>query len=93
MARKKHKPRRQPWWQRKRVRQQLTVLASLTLAVGLLGLATVYLQGRGNQHEAAQNVSGPAPAFALPTITGDEFVSADHLGKHALLLYFNEGVG
>jgi len=92
MARKKLRPRRQPWWQRKKVRRRLLVLASLVVAVGLFGLVAVYFGGRGN-HETEQNVSGAAPAFTLPTVAGDEFVSADHVGQHALLLYFNEGVG
>jgi len=69
------------------------VFAAVVVAVGLFGLVAVYFGGRGNQRETAQNVSGPAPAFTLPTIAGDEFTSADHLGQHALLLYFNEGVG
>ena len=55
-------------------------------------MVAVYFGGRGN-HETEQNVSGPAPAFTLPTLGGGEFVSADHVGKQALLLYFNEGVG
>ena len=92
MARKKHRPPRQPWWRRKKLRRQLLVVASLALAVGLFGLVAVYFGGRSGQ-ETEQNVSGPAPAFTLPTVTGDEFVSADHVGQHALLLYFNEGVG
>ena len=92
MARKKHRPRRQPWWQRKKVRRRLLVLASLVAAVGRFGLVAVYFGGRGNR-ETTQNVSGAAPAFTLPTTTGGEFVSADHVGQHALLLYFNEGVG
>ena len=91
MTRRKRKSR-PPWWRRKKLRRQLLVVASLALAVGLFGLVAVYFGGRGNQ-ETEQNVSGPAPAFTLPTITGDEFASADHLGEHALLLYFNEGVG
>jgi len=94
MARKKHGPRRQPWWQRRKVRRQLIVLASLVVAVGLFSLLAVYFGGRGNDQETTQqNVSGPAPSFTLPTIAGDEFASANHLGQHALLLYFNEGVG
>ena len=92
MARKKHRPPRQPWWRRKKLRRQLLVVASLALAVGLFGLVAVYFGGRGN-HETEQNVAGAAPAFTLPTVTGDAFVSSDHLGQHALLLYFNEGVG
>ena len=92
MARKKLRPRRQPWWQRKKVRRRLLVLASLVVAVGLFGLVAVYFGGRGND-ETEQNVAGAAPAFTLPTVAGDEFVSADHVGQHALLLYFNEGVG
>ena len=93
MARKKHRPPRQPWWRRKKLRRQLLVVASLALAVGLFGLVAVYFGGRGDHETQQQNVSGPAPAFTLPTITGDEFASADHLGQRALLLYFNEGVG
>jgi hypothetical protein len=69
------------------------VLAAVVWALALFGWVAVYFGGRGNHHETAQNVSGSAPAFTLPTIAGDEFVSADHLGQHALLLYFNEGVG
>ena len=93
MARKKHRSRRQPWWRRKKVRRQLMVLASLAVGIALFGLVAVYFGGRSDHHEPAQNVSGPAPAFTLPTTAGGEFVSADHLGQHALLLYFNEGVG
>ena len=93
MARKKGASRRQPWWQRRRVRRRLTVLASLVAVVGLFGLLAVYVGGRGDHEAQQQNVSGPAPAFTLPTLGGGEFVSADHLGQHALLLYFNEGVG
>ena len=92
MAGKKHRPGRQPWWQRKKVRRQLLVVASLAMAVGLFGVVAVYFGGRGN-NETEQNVSGTAPAFTLPTVAGDEFASADHLGQHALLLYFNEGLG
>ena len=93
MARKKHRPGRQPWWQRRKIRRQLMALAAVVAAVGLFGLLAVYLGGRGGHEAQEQNVSGPAPAFTLPTLGGGEFVSADHVGKQALLLYFNEGVG
>ena len=92
MARKKRAPRRQPWWQRRKARRRLIFLASVVAAVGLFGLLAVFLGGRG-QNETVRNVSGPAPAFTLPTVAGGEFVSADHLGQGALLLYFNEGLG
>ena len=75
------------------MRRRLIVLASLVAAVGLFGLLAVYLGGRGDHEAQQQNVSGPAPVFTLPTLGGGEFVSADHLGQEALLLYFNEGVG
>ena len=88
MTRKNQRPRRQPWWRRRKVRRQL-----LVVAVGLFGLVAVYFGGRGDHEAQQQNVSGPAPAFTLPTLGGGEFVSADHLGQHALLLYFNEGLG
>ena len=93
MPRKKRAPRRQPWWQRRKVRRRLITLASLVVAVGLFGVVAVYFGSRSNQEATTQNVSGPAPAFTLPTLGGGEFVSADHLGQDALLLYFNEGVG
>ena len=93
MPRKKRVQRRQPWWRRRNVRRRVIVLASLVAVVGLFGLLAVYLGGRGGHETQQQNVSGPAPAFTLPTVGGDEFVSADHLGQHALLLYFNEGLG
>jgi len=94
MARKKQRPRRQPWWRRRKVHRQLVVLAVVVVGVAVLGWVAVYFGGRGNDQEATpQNVSGQAPSFTLPTIAGDEFASAGHLGQHALLLYFNEGVG
>ncbi len=93
MARKKRAPQPQPWWRRRRVRRRLIFLASVVAAVGLFGLLAIYLGGRGSHEAQQQNVSGPAPAFTLPTVAGGEFVSADHIGQHALLLYFNEGVG
>lgn len=93
MARKKRAPRGQPWWQRRKVRRRLIFLASVVAAAGLFGLLAVFLGGRSGHEAQQQNVSGPAPAFTLPTLGGGEFVSADHLGQHALLLYFNEGVG
>ena len=93
MDRKKQRPRRQPWWQRKKVRRRLMIFASLVVAVGLFGVVAVYFGSRSDHEATTQNVSGPAPAFTLPTLGGGEFVSADHVGKQALLLYFNEGVG
>ena len=93
MARKKQRPGRQPWWQRRKVRRRLMIFASLVVAVGLFGVVAVYFGSRSNDEATTQNVSGPAPAFTLPTLGGGDFVSADHLGQRALLLYFNEGVG
>ena len=93
MARKKRAPRRQQWWQKRRVRRRLIFLASVVAAAGLFGLLAVFLGGRNGREAQQQNVSGPAPAFTLPTVAGGEFVSADHLGQGALLLYFNEGLG
>ena len=93
MAHKKQRPGRQPWWQRRKVRRQLMVLAAVVVAVGLFGAVAVYFGSRSEEEATTQNVSGPAPAFTLPTLGGGEFVSADHLGQQALLLYFNEGVG
>lgn len=38
-------------------------------------------------------VGSKAPDFSLPTVAGGEVSLDQHVGKHPLLLYFNEGVG
>ena len=88
MARKKRKAG-YPWW-RRRTQQRLAVAASLALAVGLI--AWLVLRGGGDSGPEEYFVE-PAQPFTLPTVAGEEVSLADYLDRHALLLYFNEGMG
>jgi len=92
MARNQQKHTR-PWSRRRRLWRRLALIAAAAAAVAVIGLIGVYLGGREGAPESGQQVTGAAPEFTLPTIAGDEFSSRDHLGQHALLLYFNEGMG
>ena len=89
MARKKRKAGH-PWWRRKRPLRRIAVAASLALAIGLIAWLVV----RGGGHEGQPEFFvEPATPFTLPTVAGEEFSLADHLGRHNVLLYFNEGMG
>lgn len=89
MTRKKKRQLR-PWWRKAKTVRRLAIgiLALFVSAVGAL-----YVMAQGGHDGSGQFLVEPAPAFSLPTIAGDRFVSTDHVGKHNLLLYFNEGMG
>ncbi len=89
MARKKRKGG-QPWWRKRRVQRRLAVVASLALAIGVI--AWLVVRGGGDSGPK-QYLVEPAPPFTLPTVAGEEFSLTDHLGQHAMLLFFNEGIG
>ena len=80
----------QPWWRKKRVLRRAAVAASMILAAALVGWLVVRGGSEGGPKEYLRE---PAPAFTLPTIAGDQVSLADHVGRHNLLLYFNEGIG
>ena len=81
----------QPWWGKRRVQRRLAILGALALVGGLIALLVVRGEGGGNG--SGEYLREPAPAFTLPTIAGEQVSLADHLGRHNLLLYFNEGIG
>ena len=92
-ASRKARPRR-PWWRTRRFRRRLIGVTVTLVVIGLFGLLAVYLGGREQEAKpVGQQLSEPAPPFALPTVGQETFSSADHLGQHALLLFLNEGMG
>lgn len=88
MSSKKRKP--QPWWRKPRT---LRRLATVVLSLFLLGGGAWYVLANGSDGAPKQFLQEPAPAFSLPTTDNGSVVFSDHLGKHNVLLYFNEGMG
>ena len=91
MSRKKRRPAR-PWWRGRGVTRRLALAGSLVAAVTLVVWAWISFGG-GEAGTTSQELATQAPAFTLPTVAGDEFSLADHVGQPARPLYFNEGVG
>jgi len=90
MVKRKHKGGR-PWWRKPGTIRSLVLTASLGVAIGVL--AWLVVRGGGSESGPKEYLREPAPAFSLPTIAGEQVSLADHLGRHNLLLYFNEGIG
>lgn len=95
MAKRKRK-QKQPRWRRREPWPQIGLAASLLAVAIAVGLG-IWLAARGGGTEGDRGqepyLTEAAPAFTLPTLTGEEVSLADHLGRHNLLLFFNEGVG
>ena len=89
MVKGKHKGG-QPWWRKRRTLRRAALAASLAVVIGVFAWFVVRGEGEGGPKEYLRE---PAPAFALPTIAGGQVSLADHVGRHNLLLYFNEGIG
>lgn len=89
MVKGKHKGG-QPWWRKPRTIRSLALAASLAVVIGVFAWLVVRGEGEGGPKEYLRE---PAPAFTLPTIAGEQVSLADHLGRHNLLLFFNEGMG
>ena len=87
----KSKPRkRRSWWRRKRAQRWLGVSVAALAVV----IAVAVVAWRGQQSgEAPQYFTEPAPPFTLPTIAGEQVSLSEHIGRHVVLLYFNEGMG
>lgn len=88
MKAKKKKGKR-PWWQKKRNLRRLAIGAVSTV---LAALVITLLVMRGGGDEPRYN-SRFASQFTLPTTTGEQVSLSEHLGRHNVLLYFNEGMG
>ncbi len=91
MAKKKRKSS-QPLWRRGKVVRRLALIAAALVLVAVLAAWAVLPRG-GHDGGQTQYLLEPASPFSLPTIAGQQASLADHLGKHPLLLYFNEGMG
>ena len=89
MVKGKHKGG-QPWWRKRRAQRRLALAASLAVVIGVFAWLVVRGEGEGGPKEYLRE---PAPDFTLPTIAGEQVSLADHVGRHNLLLYFNEGIG
>ena len=85
----KSKRKTRPWWRKPKNLRRLAIISASVLAIGVG--AWLLLAGGGGGTK--QYLVETAPRFSLPTTAGDQFVMADHVGKHNLLLYFNEGMG
>ncbi len=90
MAAKKKNKSRKPWWLRPKSWPWLVASGGAAL---LIAAALWYTAGQGGEEGSAKVFLEPAPPFSLPTTSGQQFVSRDHIGQHALLLFFNEGIG
>jgi peroxiredoxin len=81
------------WWRTPKVVRRILIGA---LSSGLIVAAGLWLTmslGAGHQAETYLAQPAPAPRFSLPTTSGVDFTSSEHIGKHNLLLYFSEGIG
>lgn len=85
---KAKKKGKRPWWRKPRHIRRLAI-GALALLVVTAGAAYIGIRGedgpRYNTRFASQ--------FSLPTTAGKEVTLNQHLGKHNVLLYFNEGMG
>lgn len=81
---------KRPRWRKPRTLRRVG-MGALALAVAALGVWVV--AGAGGNRQSGKFLMEPAPPFSLPTTSGETFVAREHIGRHALLLYFSEGIG
>ncbi len=91
MAGKKKRKAARPWWRKPKVLRRVAM--ALAAAVVVAAGAWLVLASEGGDGGPKQYLREPAPPFTLPTIAGEQVSLADHAGRHAVLLYFNEGMG
>lgn len=85
----KKKRKQRPWWKKAKTLRRFGIAVILVL---LGGLGAWFLIRGGEKGEPVYWVEDAKP-FTLPTIDGSETTLAEHLGRHNVLLYFNEGMG
>ncbi len=90
MANKKKRKAVTPWWRRRKPLRRLAIAAAAAAVIAGFAWLALKPGGDGGPKEYLRE---PAPPFTLPTIAGEQVSLAGHLGEHALLLYFNEGMG
>lgn len=78
------------WWRKPRTLRRLAILV---FSLFLVGGGAWYVLVAGSSSAPKQFLQEPAPAFSLPTTDSGSVASSDYLGKHNLLLFFNEGIG
>ena len=86
----KKKRKTRPWWQQPKTVRTIGIWAAV---LAVLGAGAAWFAISATRQEEAQYVVDTAPAFQLPTIDAGTYASSEHLGKHNMLLYFNEGMG
>jgi hypothetical protein len=79
-----------PWWRKRRTLRRVAIAAASLIVIGAWAW---FVFGQSGSNGSETHLVQPAPAFTLPTIDNGTYVSSDHLGKHNMLLYFNEGMG
>jgi len=85
-------PELQAWWRRAGVLRLLAtglpvfLIAAIVVSFWILSLV------RSDEYKLLP-VGSKAPDFSLPTVAGGEVSFDQHVSKHPLLLYFNEGMG
>ena len=89
----KKKRKGREWWRRPQILRRLAI-AAISMLIIIFGASYLLLSDRHSDRETVLLESPlPAPRFTLATTAGTEFTSTEHLGRHNLLLYFNEGMG
>jgi peroxiredoxin Q/BCP len=63
------------------------------LFVAIAGLLVLLSRGGGMHSSDATPLSGAAPNFTLPAVSGGEISLASYRGEKNVLLFFNEGYG
>ena len=85
-------PEFQAWWRRAGVLRLLATGLPVFLIAAIVFSFWILSLVRSDEYKLLP-VGSQAPDFSLPTVVGGEVSLDQHIGKHPLLLYFNEGMG
>ena len=83
---------------RLRDRERRRRLATIAIvAVGFVAVAALLVSvsrlSTDARHATAEGLSGPAPGFTLPSVSGEEVSLDSYRDRKNVLLFFNEGYG